>query len=320
MRRRHLLGLAAAAIAPAARAQGSWPERPIRMIVPFPAGGATDIWARMTAEGLSPLLGQQVVVENRSGAGGMVGTEAAARAAPDGYTLLFTITTHVQSPVVFRRWPYRPLEDFAPIGRFGTTPLPFVIRADIPAQTLKEFVEWARGRDLSFGSYAPGSTGHAMAQLLNDVERLGMTHIAYRGEAPMLTDMLGGRIACGFHSMTAAGDYIRGGRLRPLACLGRERIPSLPQVPTFIELGYPEAFAFSGFIGLLAPARVPQPILDRLAEAFRQVMAREDINRRLREMDTLPGYMGPAEFREHIARVWQEWEALATSMNLTVDG
>lgn len=319
MHRRHLIGLAAATLAAPALAQGTWPDRPIRMIVPFPAGGATDIWGRMAAEGMSQLLGQAIVIENRAGAGGMVGTEAAARAAPDGYTLLFTISTHVQSPVVFRRWPYQPLEDFAPIGRFGTTPLPFVIRPEIPANTLQEFVAWARGRDLSFGSYAAGSTGHAMAQLLNDVEKLGMTHIAYRGEAPMLTDIIGGRIVCGFHSMTAAGDFIRAGRLRPLACLGRGRVPSLPQVPTFVELGYPEAFAFAGFIGLLAPARVPQPILDKVAEAFRATMAREDIQRRLIEMDTLPGYLGPQEFREEIARIWKEWESLATSMNLTID-
>jgi tripartite-type tricarboxylate transporter receptor subunit TctC len=322
MRRRSLLGLAAATAAAAgpARAQPRWaPERPVRFIVPFPAGGATDLWARMTAEAMAPALGQPILVENRSGAGGMVGTEAAAKAAPDGHTLLFTITTHVQSPVVFRRWPYQ-LEDFAPIGRMGTSPLPFCIRPEIPARTVREFADWARGRDVSFGSYAAGSTGHAMAQLLSDVERLGMTHVAYRGEAPMLTDLLGGRIACGFHSMTAAGDYIHSGRLRALACLGRRRIPSLPAVPTFLDLGYPEAFALAGFIGVLAPARVPQPALDRCAEVFRDAMARPELQRRLVELDVIPGYLGPAEFREHIARVLREWSALAESMNLTVDG
>jgi tripartite-type tricarboxylate transporter receptor subunit TctC len=325
MHRRHLLSLAATAHAAPAAAQGTspggaaWPDRPIRLIVPFPAGGATDLWGRMIAEAMAPRLGQPILIENRSGAGGMVGTEAAAKAVPDGHTLLFTITTHVQSPVVFRRWPYR-LEDFAPIGRLGTSPLPFCVRPEVPATSIAEFVAWARGRDLSFGSYAAGSTGHAMAQLLADQERLGMTHIAYRGEAPMLTDMLGGRIACGFHSMTGAGDFIRSGRLRALACLGRIRIPSLPQVPTFVELGYPDAFALAGFIGLLAPARVPPPILARLVETFRAVMADPPLLRRFLEMDTLPGYLGPAEFEADIARVLRDWTELATAMNLTLDG
>ena len=154
------------------RAQGggdAWsPERPIRFIVPFPPGGATDIWARMVGDAMGAELGQPIVIENRSGAGGMVGTEAAAKAAPDGHTLLFTISPFIQSPVVFRRWPYQPLEDFAPIGKLGTTPLPFCIRPEIPARTLAEFVSYARGKDLSFGSYAAGSTGHAYAQLLSD--------------------------------------------------------------------------------------------------------------------------------------------------------
>ncbi len=327
MHRRHLFGLAAGALAAPAAAQapsptawpGTWPDRPIRLIVPFPAGGATDLWARMTAEAMAGPLGQPVLIENRSGAGGMVGTEAAAKAPPDGQTLLFTITTHVQSPVVFRRWPYQ-LADFAPIGRLGTSPLPFCVRPEVPAASIAEFVAWARGRDLSFGSYAAGSTGHAMAQLLADRDGLGMTHVAYRGEAPMLTDLLGGRIACGFHSMTAAGDFIRAGRLRALAGLGRTRIPSLPQVPTFVELGYPDAFAFAGFIGLLAPARVPPPILARLVETFRGAMADPGLRRRLLEMDTLPGYFGPAEFGEDIVRVLGEWTELATLMNLTVEG
>jgi len=317
-------GLAASALAPGrpGRAQGGgWsPDRPIRFIVPFPPGGATDIWARMVGDGMAAALSQPIVIENRSGAGGMVGAEAAAKATPDGHTLLFTISPFIQSPVVFRRWPYQPLEDFAPIGKLGTTPLPFCVRPEIPARTLAEFVAYARGKDLSFGSYAAGSTGHAYAQLLSDVEKLGMTHVAYRGEAPMLTDILGGRIACGFHSMTAAGEYIRGGRLRPLACTGRNGIPSLPQVPTFVSLGYPETFATAGFIGLFAPARVPAAAQARLADVFAAVLANGEFQRRLLEIDTIPGWLGPAAFRAEIAFQLKEWSDLAEAMNLRVDG
>lgn len=315
MRRRLLPVLLAAP----AFAQTAWPDRPIRFIVPLPPGGATDIWARLVAEPMAGMLGQPIVIENRSGAGGMVGTEAAARAAPDGNTLLFTITTHVQSPVVLRRWPYQPLADFAPIGRMGLSPLPFVIQRDIPANTLPEFVAWARGRRLDYGSYSAGSTGHAMTQLLSDAEGLAMNHVAYRGEAPLLTDMLGGRVACAIHSMTAAGDYVRSGRLKPLACTSRVRVPSLPTVPTFLELGYPPAFGLSGFIGLLAPARVPGAVFSRISEAFRATMERPDVLERLVGMDVIPAYLGPEAFAEDIAKVWADWQGLATAMGLTVD-
>ena len=188
MDRRTLLGLAAAGgLAAPALAQSPYPNRPIRMVVPLPAGGATDIWARMVAEPMAAILGQPVVIENRAGAGGMIGAEAVARAPADGYTILFHITNLVQTPVVLRRWPYR-LDDFAPIGKFGTTPLPFCVRADIPAATLREFVAYAKGRQLPYGTYSPGSSGHAFAQALSDLEDLGMTAVHYRGEAPHRDD------------------------------------------------------------------------------------------------------------------------------------
>jgi tripartite-type tricarboxylate transporter receptor subunit TctC len=320
MYRRKLPALGAALLAAPALAQGAYPDRPIRFIVPFPAGGATDIWSRLTAEAMGADLGQPIVIENRSGAGGMLGAEYVAKGSADGYTLLFTISPLIQSPVVFRRWPYQPLEDFVPIGKMGTTPLPFCIRPERPAKTLGEFVAYARGKDLSFGSYATGSSGHAFAQLFSDVEKLGMTHVAYRGEAPMLTDILGGRIQCGFHSMTAAGEYIRGGRLRPLACTGRNGIPSLPQVPTFVSLGYPATFATAGFIGLFAPARVPAEAQKRLAEVFAGVMADKAFQRRLLDIDTIPGWLGPDAFRAEIAFQLKEWSDLATAMNLRADG
>ena len=285
MHRRSLLGLTAGLATPAL-AQAPYPNRPIRMVVPLPAGGATDIWARLVAEPMAAGLGQPIVIENRAGAGGMIGTEAVKNAPADGYTILFHIANFVQTPVVLRRWPYR-LDDFAFIGKFGTTPLPFCIRADIPATTLKEFVAWAKGKQLPFGTYSPGSSGHAFAQAFSDLEGLDMTAVHYRGEAPMLQDILGGRIACAFHSMTASGEQIRSGRIRPLATLGRNGIPSLPQVPTFVSLGYPDYFGNSGFIGLFAPVQTQAPIQATLVEAFREAMARPEVMRRLAEMGTI---------------------------------
>jgi tripartite-type tricarboxylate transporter receptor subunit TctC len=331
MRRRPLLGLAVGTLAMPtvlARAQGgaqgtagTYPDRPIRFIVPFPAGGATDTWARIAAEGMQPELGQPIVIDNRGGAGGLVGTEAAAKAPPDGYTLLFTITTHIQTPVVLRRFPYDPVKDFPPIGRLGTTSITFVIGPKVPAEirSMQEFLAWGKGRDLSFGSYAPGSTGHAFALLLAKEAGLNMEHVAYRGEAPMLQDLLGGQIHGGFLSMATAGEMIKVGRIRPLATAGDRRIPALPDTPLLKDLGFSERFSFSGFSGLLAPVRTPQPILDKLAEAFRIAAAKPEAHQRLLAIDTVPSYQDPATFRAQIERNLKEWTEIVTQLNLTVD-
>ena len=321
MQRRTILHLAAgAALARPALAQGTWPDRPIRWIVPFPPGGSTDLWARLMAEPMAAELGQPIVIDNRGGAGGLIGTEAAARATPDGYSMLFTITTHVTSPVVLRRFPYDPVADFAPIGKLGVTPLVLCASPSTQGNTLAEFVAWARGKDLSFGSYAPGSSGHAYGQMFSDEARLNMTHVAYRGEGPMLQDMLAGNVACAFHSMAASGGAIRSGRIRPIGLSGTRPLPSLPQVPLMEAAGFSNRFAFAGFIGLLAPVRTPRPILDRSAGLFRKIMDSPDTRRRLLEIDTIPAYLGPAEFREDIARCLREWEAIATELNLSVQG
>ena len=321
LRRRTLPILAMGLLAAPALAQAPYPNRPIRMVVPLPAGGATDIWARLVAEPMAQQLGQPVVIENRGGAGGMIGTEAVKNVAPDGYTILFHIASFVQTPVVFRRWPYQPLEDFAFIGKMGTTPLPFCVRAELPVTTLAEFVTYAKGKDLNYGTYSPGSSGHAFAQLLSDMHGLNMTAVHYRGEAPMLQDVLGGRIPCAFHSMTGSGDHIRAGRIRPLATLGRDGIPSLPAVPTFLSLGYPaESFGASGFVGVFAPVRTPDAVQAKLVEAFRFAMTRPEVLRRLAEMDTIAQYLGPAEFREDVATYMRFWSALVERMGLTVEG
>jgi len=319
MRRRGFIAASAGAmLARPALAQSSWPDRPIRWIVPFPPGGSTDLWARLMSEPMSAALGQPIVIDNRGGAGGLIGTEAAARATPDGYTMLFTITVHVTSPVVLRRFPYDPVNDFAPLGKLGVTPLVLCGSPSTQGNTLAEFTEWAKGKDLSYGSYAPGSSGHAYGQMYSDEARLGMTHVAYRGEGPMLQDMIAGNVACAFHSMAASGGAIRARRIRPLALSGTRRLPSLPDLPQMEEAGFSKRFAFSGFIGLLAPARTPQPILDRTAGLFERIMADTNTQRRLLEIDTIPAWLGPDAFREDIVRSLREWETIATELNLFV--
>ena len=242
--------------------------------------------------------------------------------APDGYQLLFTITTHIQTPVVMRRFPYDPVKDFAPIGRLGTTSIVFCVGPTVPAEitTMRDFVAWARGKDLSLGSYASGSTGHAFALMLAEEAGFRMEHVPYRGETPMQQDMLGGAIHGGFHSMAAAGEMMKTGRLRPLASSGNQRVPSLPNVPTLLELGYSARFTFNGFSGLLAPARTPEPILQKLDETFRLAAAKPETHRRLLAIDTIPNYQDPIAFKAQIERNLAEWTAITNALDLRMEG
>ncbi len=315
--------IAAPAIVPRpAAAQGWQPDRPIRFVVPFPPGGATDVWARMTATGMQALLGQPILIDNRPGAGGMLGAERVARAAPDGQQLLFTITSLVQTPVVLRRFPYDPVQDFQPIGRRGANANLWAVGPAVPPEvtTIEEFVAWGRGRDLSFGSWANGSTGHAFGLMLAGEAGLRMTHVAYRGEAPCLQDLLAGSIHGAWHSWAAAGEMVNAGRLRALTSSGTRRLPSLPQVRTMREAGFSDRFAFEGFSGLLGPRDLPAPITARFVEAFRQVAQDEDIQRRLLAMDTFPSYLGPEEFRGFIADALTRWRTISESLDLRADG
>jgi tripartite-type tricarboxylate transporter receptor subunit TctC len=307
----------------AAHAQSAYPSRPVRIIVPYPAGGGTDIWARLAMEGMQPEVGGTMIIDNRGGGNGLIGTEAAAKAEPDGHQLLFTITTHIQVPVVMRRFTYDPVKDFAPIGRLSYTALAFCVGPKVPAEitTLKQFIEWSAGKDLSLGNYAAGSHGHAFAMLLARDAKLKAVNIAYRGESPMLQDMLGGTIDGGFHSMAAAGSMVRAGKLRALAVAAtRERIQSLPDTPTMIELGYSDHFGFTGFSGLFAPAKTPQPVVDKLAAAFRVAATKPATKERLIEMDTVPAYLPPAEFKAEIERALKQWTEIVEALDLRMDG
>lgn len=307
----------------AAHAQSAYPSRPVRVIVPYPAGGGTDTWARLAVEGMQSELGGTMLVDNRGGGNGIIGTEAVAKAEPDGHQLLFTITSHIQVPVVMRKFTYQPVTDFAPIGRLSYTALAFCVGPKVPAEvtTMQQFIEWAKGKDLSLGNYAAGSHGHAFAVLLAREAKLKAVNIAYRGESPMLQDMLGGSIDGGFHSMAAAGAMVRDGKIRALAVAGsKERIPSLPNAPTMAELGYSDYFGFTGFSGLFAPAKTPQPIVDKLAAAFQVAANKPLVKERLIGMDTVPAYLPAAEFKAEVERAMKQWTEIVEALDLRMEG
>jgi tripartite-type tricarboxylate transporter receptor subunit TctC len=319
MQRRALM---AGLLASPALAQGEWqPDRPIRIIVPFPAGGATDVWARLCAESMSEMLRVPVLIENRSGAAGMIGADAVAKSPADGHTLLFTITPLVQSPIVLGQAPYDAVRDFSPIGQMGTTTLVFMCRAALPPRNLAEFITYARaqaaaGRNLNLGSWAAGSSAHVFALAMNNRLNMGMTHVAYRGEAPMVTAYLSNEVDCGINSLTSTREHVVSGKLRPLAALGDARAGGMPDLPTFYEQGVDVGRGWSGFIGLLGPARMAPAVHARLAAVFRDTMQREALRARLVAMDTEPVWLGPEDFAATIIRVRDLWTELTRGMDL----
>jgi tripartite-type tricarboxylate transporter receptor subunit TctC len=295
------------------------PARPIRLVVPFLPGGAVDAWARLLAEALGPRLGQIIVIENRAGAGGMLGAEAVARATPDGQTLLFTVDALVQTPVTLRRFPYDPLRDFTPIGRLGTAAVTFTIGPAVPAEvhSLGDFVTWGRGRSLNFANSGEGGSAHALALHLAREAGLDVTHIPYRGEPAMVSDMLAGRFHGAFVTTITFGELMRSGRVRPLASSGQTRVPSLAErVPLVSEAGFLRDFRYRGFAGLFAPAGLEAPVLSRLSAAFAEAAQDRELQNRLLVTDFIQGYQGPDEFAASVAQALADWQRITTALDL----
>jgi len=262
---RAALALFCALLSTVVLAQG-YPSKPIRLIVAFPPGGSTDIIARIVGQKLGERLGQQVVIDNRGGAGGTIGTEIAARATPDGYTLTMgTTTTHVIAAGVYSKLKYDPLKDFAPLTLVASTPYLLVVNLDVKANTLKEFIALVKSQPgkLNFASAGSGTTTHLAMEMLKTAAGMDIVHVPYNGNAPANTATLGGQVQALFGSMPAVLTQAKAGRLRPLAVGTAKRSPSLPDVPTVAESGYP-GFEVSLWLGFFAPAGTPQPILNRL--------------------------------------------------------
>ena len=262
-RRRLLLVATAVAGASAlaathARAQ-AWPTRQIRIVCPFPPGGLTDLYARSIGDQLQQNFGQPVLVENRPGAGGLIGTDIVAKAAPDGHTLLVTIqTTMVQAQVLYKKLPYSPENDFTWISALGAGHLPFGVPASLPVRTFREFVDYARQKPTSFGTYAAGSYPHMVAGQLNKLYGTKIEAVHYKGESPMWIDLAGGQIQGAIGSTAGILPHVQKGSVRPVAVPTTVRSPKLPDVPTFIEQGFTEpVFSLSGWIGLFGPAKLP---------------------------------------------------------------
>jgi tripartite-type tricarboxylate transporter receptor subunit TctC len=320
---------ASAAIAAAAmatpglvRAQGAaWPARNVRLVVPFAAGGAPDSIARPVAEKLSQRWGRQVVIENRAGAGSNVGTEAVKNAEPDGYTLLLSSFATAVNQFLYRSVPFDALADFAHVSHLANVPNFVIVPPNSPFRTIPELIAHARANPeaLSFGSSGAGSSLHLLAALLAANTGVRFTHVPYRGSAPALTDIMGGRLDFMFNSIGTTLGQWRGGQVRALSVTTAARVPQAPDVPTMTELGIP-GFPASSWFALSAPARTPRPIIDRIAADARWALAEPDVVRLM--ADTANEIVGsdPDGLVRHIRAEMERWGPVIRANNISAEG
>jgi tripartite-type tricarboxylate transporter receptor subunit TctC len=297
-----IAALAALGAAPAL-AQ-NYPAKPIRILIAQAPGSATDVVSRVVGNRLSESLGQPIVIEARPGAGGVVGTEAAARSAPDGYTLFMgNNSTHGSNPAVYPKLPYDAVKDFAPIAFVASVPYVLVVNPSLPVKTLQELVAFAKSKpgQLNYASAGNGSTHHFCGELLKSMAGIDMIHVPYKGSGPGITALLGGEVSLMFANVADIGSQIKGGKVKPLAVTVAKRASTLPDVPTMPEAGLPD-FEITSWFGLLAPAGTPAPIISRLNAEAAKVLGRDDVKATLaaQGLEVAPG--SPEQFAAHIKR------------------
>jgi len=307
------------AVAPAAGAQ-DWPTRPIRMVVPYPPGGPTDIVARVVGQKLSERLGQTVVVDNRPGAGGNIGADAVAKAAPDGYTMLVATTAHAINMTLFSKPGYNTRTDFAPVSMLTSGPLVLVTAPSTPAGSVAELVAMARANPgkVTFASSGNGQSTHLAAELFDSMAGVRMTHVPYKGSAPALTDVMAGQATVMFDTMLSAMPFVRDGKLRALAITGATRSPAAPDVPTMAQAGLP-GYEATAWNALLVPAGTPAAVQSRLSEALKAVLNQDDVRARFASQGFVATWTSPADTGQFIAREIDKWGKVVKASGATID-
>jgi len=319
MQRTGLLCLALVGVLPTAHAQsGKWPERPVRVVVPFPPGGSPDVVARLLTPRLTEEFGQQFIVDNRAGAGGTIGTEIAVRANPDGYTVIVVPSSYATS-AVFYKLPYDPIRGITPIGMIAAGPSILVAHPSMKATNLKEFIELARARPglLNFGSSGIGSTPHLAVELLRQLTKTEMVHVPYKGAGPAVADVIGGQIQFMIASGPALIPHVRAGRLRAFGVTTEQRSTVMPDVPAIGEVV--PGYSVSGWNGMWAPPGTPKEIVSRLNQALGRILKQPDVQERLRADSREPAHSTPEEFIRVIARDIATWSKVAKSANIRLE-
>ena len=298
------------------QAHAAYPDKPIRVVIGFPAGGPLDQHARLLTDRLQAVLGQPIIVDYKSGAGGTVGAQDVMKAPADGYTLMLANTgVMVINPALYTKLPYSTLKDFTPIARTAMQPLALLVNPKVPANTLKEFIAYAKSKpgQINYGSAGNGGISHLVPEMFKTATGLFMVHIPYRGSAPAFTDVMGGQVQFMAESIPQAANYHKQGKVRALAVTSKERNPALPDVPTVIEAGI-KGFEVVGFYGFLAPAGLPKDITSKLSDAFKQVMTNPDVKNRMVTQGADPAFLGSDEFAQFLVSETPRWaQAVKTS-------
>jgi len=312
---------AAALLALSLGAQAAYPDKPVKIIIGFPAGGPLDAHARLMTDRLQALLGQPVIVDYKAGAGGSVGAEFVAKSPADGYTLLLANTgTMVINPALYAKLGYSTLKDFAPVARTAQQPLAMVVNPGVEAKTLGEFIALARKNPgkLNYGSAGNGGISHLVPEMFKQATGIFMVHIPYRGSAPAFTDLMGGQVQFMAESIPQAASYAKQGRVRALAVTGAKRNPALPEVPTMAEAGVKD-FEVVGFYGILAPAGTPRDVVAKLGDAFRQTLDTPEIRNKMVSQGADPAFLGPDAFTAQLQRELPRWADAVKRSGAKVD-
>ena len=293
--------LALAAVVFDAHADG-YPAKPIRFVVPYPAGGPLDTVARLLGQKVSESAKQPVIVDNKPGAGGNIGADAVAKAPPDGYTILMgAVATHAINPTLYASMPYDSVRDFAPVTQVASTPNVLVVHPAVPASTVREFIAYAKSNPgkLNFGSGSTGSAGHLAGELFKSMAGVDMTHVPYKGAAPAMNDLIGGQIQLMFDNLASSLAQVRGGKIRALAVTTAQRSALAPELPTIAESGLP-GFDISTWFGVFVPAGTPREVVDRLHAEFAKALAAPDIREKMLNLGAEPVASRPEEFAAYI--------------------
>lgn len=318
--RRSFLAVPALA-AGAAQAQTTYPDKPVRLVIPFVAGGGTSVIGRLFAQYMQPELGQPLVIDNRPGAGGNLAAEHVARSAPDGYTLFYgTLGILAINPALYRTVPFDPLNDFSTITRITTAPNVLIVNPAVPATNLQEFIALARARpgQLNYGSGGSGTTTHLSGEMLKAMTGIEITHIPYRGDGPAIVDLLANRVQFMFGNLNGVTQLIQQGQVRPLAITSAQRWPSVPEIPTFDEQGV-RGYEISGWSGLVAPAGTPEPIIRKVYDSVQFALRQAPLRQRLGELGLEAIGDTPAEFTKVIEQDLAKWREVVRVSGATVD-
>ena len=322
--RRALLALACAlpaALLSAGAAQAeAWPARPVKLLVGYAAGGATDQVARLVAARLSEQLGQQVIVDNRAGANSNVAAEAVAHAPADGHTLYVYTVANTINATLYPKLGYDPVKDFEPVGLIAKIPNILVVHPSLPIQTVADYQRFARSTKdgITFASAGAGSSIHLSGELFKMEARLPMLHVPYRGSAPAITDLVGGQVQSMFDNAPSALPHVKAGKLRALAVTSPQRLPQLPDVPTLAESGFP-GFDVHSWFGLAAPAGTPRAVLERLSAELAKALAQPELRQRLTDMAATPAPSTPEQMRQFIASEIKRWRTVVKASGATAD-